>query len=190
MTSLMISQDLLHIMAWCLAAPSHYVKQCWTILWNHMASVSHNELTVVDGCVIQMIHIQSTKGCRIELNVKVLNRRLTCINLRIFGQQYTSNVTSPFTERSRPHSYIYGLVQERRNSKALAMELWLSCINPSISNQIGLIPNGGHFVKQEMSWGSWWLGNKSNPTSVLVWLHQKGLGYLETGSIITQKVQT
>ena len=29
--------------------------------------------------------------------------------------------------------YIYGLVQERRNSSALAMELRLSCSDPSIS---------------------------------------------------------
>ena len=29
-------------------------------------------------------------------------------------------------------SYIDGLMQERRNSHALAMELRLSCINPSI----------------------------------------------------------
>ena len=27
------------------------------------------------------------------------------------------------------HEHIHGLVQERRNSSALAMELWLSCIN-------------------------------------------------------------
>ena len=31
------------------------------------------------------------------------------------------------------HYYIDALVQERHNSSALAMELHLSCINPSIS---------------------------------------------------------
>ena len=34
--------------------------------------------------------------------------------------------------------YIDGLVQERRNSRALAMELRLSCIDPSISSYIML----------------------------------------------------
>ena len=32
---------------------------------------------------------------------------------------------------SASHNEIDGLVQERRNSTALAMELWLSCINSS-----------------------------------------------------------
>ena len=32
------------------------------------------------------------------------------------------------------HPYIDGFVQERRNSSALAMELRLSCTNPSICN--------------------------------------------------------
>ena len=32
--------------------------------------------------------------------------------------------------------YIDGLVQERHNSSALAMELCLSCINPSICNWV------------------------------------------------------
>ena len=34
-------------------------------------------------------------------------------------------------------SYTDGLVQERRNSNSLAMELLLSCTNPSISTQMG-----------------------------------------------------
>ena len=38
--------------------------------------------------------------------------------------------------------YMDGLVQERRNSSALAMEFHLSCINPSICR----LPVGGHFV--------------------------------------------
>ena len=33
---------------------------------------------------------------------------------------------------SLPYAHIEGLVQERRNSSALAMELRLSCTNPSI----------------------------------------------------------
>ena len=33
------------------------------------------------------------------------------------------------------HQYIDGLVQERRNSSALAMELRLTCTNPSILSQ-------------------------------------------------------
>ena len=33
-------------------------------------------------------------------------------------------------------SYFHGLVQERRNSSALAMELRLSCINTSISYKL------------------------------------------------------
>ena len=35
---------------------------------------------------------------------------------------------------AKQQQHIDGLVQERRNSSALAMELHLSCINPSISN--------------------------------------------------------
>ena len=35
-------------------------------------------------------------------------------------------------KRLDPISYINGLVQERRNSSALAMELRISCTNPSI----------------------------------------------------------
>ena len=35
------------------------------------------------------------------------------------------------------HVYINGLVQERRNSSALAMELRLSCINPGFFIYIG-----------------------------------------------------
>ena len=34
-------------------------------------------------------------------------------------------------------NHIDGLVQERRNSSALATELHLSCTNPSISSQMG-----------------------------------------------------
>ena len=36
----------------------------------------------------------------------------------------------------RGECHIYGLVQERRNSSALAMELRLSCINPSTYSNI------------------------------------------------------
>ena len=36
------------------------------------------------------------------------------------------------TEVQLNHQYIYGLVQERHNSSALAMELCFSCTNPSI----------------------------------------------------------
>ena len=38
----------------------------------------------------------------------------------------------PFLFRLKQEEHIDGLVQERRNSSALAMELRLSCINPSI----------------------------------------------------------
>ena len=38
--------------------------------------------------------------------------------------------------------YIYGLVQERRNSSALALELRLSCTNPSIYNLISAQGDG------------------------------------------------
>ena len=37
---------------------------------------------------------------------------------------------------SRTWTYIDGLLQERRNSSALAMELHLSCINPLIYHQV------------------------------------------------------
>ena len=36
------------------------------------------------------------------------------------------------------HSHFDGFVQERRNSIALAMELRLSCTNPSISSSLNL----------------------------------------------------
>ena len=41
-------------------------------------------------------------------------------------------MTSHYLQLGCPVVHIDGLVQERRNSSALAMELGLSCINPSI----------------------------------------------------------
>ena len=44
-----------------------------------------------------------------------------------------------------PTTYIGGLVQERRNSSALAMELCLSCTNPSILGY-SFIRVGHHYI--------------------------------------------
>ena len=40
-------------------------------------------------------------------------------------------------QKSLLFEHIDGLMQERRNSSALAMELRLSCINPSILRPVG-----------------------------------------------------
>ena len=51
-------------------------------------------------------------------------------------------LTPSMSIKSQLLQYIDGLVQEKRTSSALAMELCLSCINPSMSfkvtGQIGL----------------------------------------------------
>ena len=38
---------LVQVMAWCRQAPSHYLNQCWPCLCRHMASLGHNELTLL-----------------------------------------------------------------------------------------------------------------------------------------------
>ena len=50
------------------------------------------------------------------------------------GNTMVADAPAPYITRSSPatHDYIDGLVQERRNSSALAVELYLSCIIPSI----------------------------------------------------------
>ena len=34
---------LIQVMDWCWQATSHYLNQCWLVLWHHMVSLDHNE---------------------------------------------------------------------------------------------------------------------------------------------------
>ena len=60
----------------------------------------------------------------------VIQTKLTTTKLCV----YTVHTKHTYNSRYGMHQYIDGLAQERRNSSALAMELRLSCINPSIWN--------------------------------------------------------
>ena len=65
--------------------------------------------------------------------------------------------------------YIDGLVQERRNSSMLAMELHLLCINPSISTKWKMVQ--GHLQTE------WWL--KKQRVLDTYWLHSSFAGVTE-----------
>ena len=66
---------LVHVMAWCNQAASHYLSQCWhRSILHHMASLGHNELKgtsctlIVNGCrnmclLPQLWYMDMNDGC-------------------------------------------------------------------------------------------------------------------------------
>ena len=93
---------MLQLMARCCQATSHYLNHCWQVLWLHTAPLSHSELTWLNDT---SDHQQSSYWA--------------------YG-----GFCSPLRKHFNRLYEIDGLVQERRNSSALAMELHLSCTNP------------------------------------------------------------
>ena len=61
------------------------------------------------------------------INIKCTHEKLSNWYVAHVGVTFIQDEYQQFIER-----YIDGLVQERRNSNALAVELRISCINPSI----------------------------------------------------------
>ena len=130
-------------MPWCHQATSHYLNQCW-----------HRSMPPYGVTRPQWVNTPQPeqKGCHSADNIfkctcsTIFFNEKFCIWLRFvqvmawnqWGSYFMImpyDVTKPqWVNLLRPElvSNIDGLVQERRNSSALAIELCLSCTNPSI----------------------------------------------------------
>ena len=74
-----------------------------------------------------------TKQSYVHISMAYDDTVLLCfITAQNACNQHKNNATLQFLPLSgiNPHPYIDGLVQERRNSSAYALELCLSCTNP------------------------------------------------------------
>ena len=108
---------LVQVMGWYRQATSHYLRQYWS------RSLSPYGITRP-----QWVDIKMSLMCKTNLSSE-FNSVSEYANLTV-----SVNMMPTFfcMARSDIESYIDGLVQERCNSSALAMELRLSCTNPSI----------------------------------------------------------
>ena len=72
-----------------------------------------------------------------------------CTNKR--PPDHDNSTQSDINSELIPYEYIDGLVQVRRNSSALAMELRLSCTNPTIFTYNGIILHKMSYLCQNTS---------------------------------------
>ena len=108
------------VMAWCRQARSHYLNQCWPI------SMPPYGITRPQWVNSPQLHpyplnksVSVQYFCIQQLPSEVTGAVLAGCNLHILCGTWRSK------------AQINGLVQERHNSSALAMEICLSCTNQS-----------------------------------------------------------
>ena len=106
-----LSQHWLGSSSCYLTAPSHYLNQSWLIISEVQRQSPEGDLTKDTSAINHQNYLEN-HFLKCHSNISGANElmELNCILL-----------------------YIDGLMQERRNSIAQALELRLSCINPSIS---------------------------------------------------------
>ena len=135
-------------MAWYHPATSHYLNQCWPVLWCHIASLGHNELTwsmlhspTMPTCLANPCWAAGLMGQSCE--IMALCPSIRAVTSSLFSskwhkQRYLSGyyATKIDSWLIFDHTdYLDELVQERRNSSALTIELRLSCTKPLICLQ-------------------------------------------------------
>ena len=145
------------VMAWCLMSPSQYLIRCWPwfatfqiILDSYFPSkyveIWHQVYTVYEYWLVEVgwevLALCEMAGCCIY--ICWLLRMVECLlvhagrNCHTWGTKAAQQCCIP-KEVTIVFTWLYvyhidGLVQERRNSSALALELHLSCTNPLIWN--------------------------------------------------------
>ena len=92
----------------CLTPPIHYLYQCWLIAWARSSDIHLRAFSQ---------EIPQPSITKVSLKITYWNQSLKWSNLSF----------------KSPREHFDGLVQERHNSIANALELRLSCTNPTIS---------------------------------------------------------
>ena len=106
-------------------------------LCHHMASLSLNQFMFLNAFLTPKLTKLGTHVFKKTCSKSIQKASIRLLYLKCMFQWQWISMTS-FISMSRNdfplQNYIDGLVQERRNSIAWAMELRLSCTNPSISH--------------------------------------------------------
>ena len=130
---LRFGSTLFQVMAWCLMAPSHYLHQCW-----------HSSMKSCGNC-LRAISLEMVKTSILDTSLKITK---SILQLHFPGTSELSIFD------------IDGLVQEKHNSIANALQLHLSCSNPSIWVSKWLNQDYSHISQWPMS---------QTPQSYLEW---------------------
>ena len=143
---------LAQVMACCLMAPSHYLNQCWLLIskvqWQITMKITYlkfisympgaNELTHFFFTYLLYIHdfvvrdeTTAMAGITFPLHVPWQWWDGHSGRMGISQGQVLTGLLQSMEPVKKRYGQIDGLVQERRNSSVLAMELRLSCTKPS-----------------------------------------------------------
>ena len=106
--------------------------------WNSVAE-NFGILNTGGGRIYRYLYITIHSCQGMYCGTKMSCNMYTCIHMLYYIIYYTNMSTTNKIIPQNSRYYINGLVQERCNSSALAMELRLSCINPSICNMIYIL---------------------------------------------------
>ena len=124
-------------MAWCLTAPSHYLNQCWfftsTILCHSAKGTGNTHKSNHHNAFdLKLKPYPLHPGLYRTIRVTDLQRNRGDLG-RMTGYQDSSPNNGHQATYPIKKNNVDGLVQERRNSSTLAVELRLSCTNPPMS---------------------------------------------------------
>ena len=109
---------LAQVIPCCMTAPSHYLNQCWLII--------HEVPWHSSGC----ISIRGSEETNKKNNIENGSFKMASRSPRGQWVNVTHTRTANHSVTASSRSHTNGLVQERRNSIAGALELCLSCTNP------------------------------------------------------------
>ena len=103
---------LVQVMAWCLTAPSHYLSQCWLIISEVQWQSPVGDFTRDTSAINHKNYLEDYLS-----KISFKSARDQWVNTMYFEMLYDRQITKQ----------VDGLVQERCNSIANALELHRSC---------------------------------------------------------------